>query len=214
MCCQRYVEADVLGCLLGDEEDIVEAIRRLYQNHVYGIRGRVWNTIRRQFPGLSSDQLMECWENSLVALARMARDEELTERTKLKQLLLVIMRRRAIDVLRILQRRRAREIAGGDAVEELPCTRCRDGDRLVFEEMLADMVDAANQLIARQRQAWLAFIRLGLEATQAELAAELSAVTGSRWTGKQARKALEHGRPKIQEYMRRRGYGREFPKND
>jgi DNA-directed RNA polymerase specialized sigma24 family protein len=215
VCCQRYVEAEVLRLLLGDEDDIVEAIRRIDQSRVDGVRAPVCGTIRRHFPGLSSEQLADCWGNALVCLVKLARDDELTEDSDLAKLLYVIMQRRAIDALRILQRRPTSiEISVGDGLERIPCPRCRRGDPVVLEELLIVTVEAAKQLVNRQRQAWLAYIRLGLDANQTELAIELSVMTGIRWTGKNAKKALDDGRPKIQEYLRRRGYGSEFPKDD
>jgi DNA-directed RNA polymerase specialized sigma24 family protein len=209
----------IKGLLCGDAKSVAKAIDWIDQNYRYKIGG----VLRRAFRGLSSEDLADVWQDSLVDLYRMTCYGTFRREGALAGLLRTLAVRRGQDRIRrnatwhhpidllmknfrepqlrerwqsldALQRREVVELICA-AIERLPSRQ-----KLVWRVYVEHYPSSESlEYLTEEVQKWVA---LGAD----ELANEESDDAESPVTKKSVSGALYAGRVKIREDLKRKGY--------
>jgi DNA-directed RNA polymerase specialized sigma24 family protein len=160
---------------------------------------RVCGALRRKFPSFSAHDLIEIWDDTLLALLERAATNQLDADGSLSALLHQIAFRRAIDRLR----RRSRWGDVWHQVEDVLETIAAriQADPVAFDELLQSIGQKIERLPAPQRMVWEEYARLGFEASLAELTEAVRRRAGAPIDQPLVRKRLENGRNALRQSL-------------
>jgi DNA-directed RNA polymerase specialized sigma24 family protein len=172
------------------------------------LQNRIVGWLRRRFPGMAPDDLADAWGETLVAVLMLARERRFDGDRPLMPLLCKIAYARATDHTR---RRTTRDDALAAVGEMLRGTqagrRWQRLDPAERNEVMALIRDAIATLPGKQREVFQAFINGYPETRSREVLREkVSEATGREETLVSVKRALQEGRAKVGEFLRRKGY--------
>jgi RNA polymerase sigma factor (sigma-70 family) len=189
---------------IGTEEEIAQGLVRIDRN----LRVRCCAWIRKLFPGMKPHDLADAWQETLVGVWRSVTDGRFDADQPLMPFLCSIFWARAVDHTR---RTKARDDAIAAVGEQLRGTRTgeqwkrySEAERSEIRELIRD---AIATLPEKQRVVWQVFVDNYPETKSMEvLRVEVSKVTGKEETLAAVKRALQEGRPKVREFLERKGY--------
>lgn len=200
----QFDEEAVRILLIGDDEEIDQGLVLIHQH----LQNRIVGWLRREFPGMAPDDLADAWGETLVGILRRARERQFDGDRPLMPLLCKIAYARATDHTR---RRTTRDDALAAVGEMLRGTQAgRQWQRLdpaERNEVMALIRGAIATLPGKQREVFQAFIDGYPETRSREVLREkVSEATGREETLVSVKRALQEGRAKVGEFLRRKGY--------
>lgn len=198
--------ASLLG---GDPKEQEEAIRLIDQQ----LRTVVVAKLRRTAPGLSPEEIMETFQDTLVAVWQMARSRCFDARKPLLPLLLTIAQRRAIDALRKREVNRVSYDEMFDAVDErLSGSRVGEAWRAVAanedgRRIMMMIRDTVARLPKRQHLVASAVVGFFPRVPSYEAIRDfIKQRNGVALTTTAVKRAWQEARKKIREVLVREGY--------
>lgn len=200
-----YNDEDVRILLIGSENELAEGLAAIDRHLRPGLCGLV----RREFPGISSEDLADLWGCVLMNLLEMVRETRFDADQPLLPLMCRLARRRATDLVR---RRRSQDnlLAGvGEALRDTQ-TGAEWGRMSVAErrEAMALIRAAIGTLPTRQRVVMQVFVDHYSETADMQVLRRLvSDHTGSPETLAAVKRALQEARAKVRDHLRSKGYG-------
>lgn len=200
----QFDEEAVRILLIGDDEEINRGLVLIHQH----LQGRIVSSLRRDFPGMAPDDLADAWGETLVDVLRLARERRFDGDRPLMPLLCKIAYARTTDHTR---RRTTRDDTLAAVGEMLRGTqagrRWQTLDPAERNEVMALIRDAIATLPGKQREVFQAFIDGYPETRSREVLREkVSEATGREETLVSVKRALQEGRAKVGEFLRRKGY--------
>jgi DNA-directed RNA polymerase specialized sigma24 family protein len=211
MCCSDSdtvvdidVEDEIKWKLQGSGADIDDGINLVHRE----FREAVYRDIRSRHDGVSSWDLDDAWQETLLGLLARVREGEFRNDGSLLALLKVICRRRIVDLLtakrklrKQLQRYREKVDLLGSAVD------VGDVDPLTCDEIFHLICEKIDQLSDAQQRVWATFRDGGfLTEGYDELRQAVKEATGVDSPVNAIRRAYQEGEKKILEHLRRKGY--------
>jgi DNA-directed RNA polymerase specialized sigma24 family protein len=199
-----FDEEAVRILLIGDDEEVDRGLVLIDQH----LRNRIVGWLRRGFPGMAPDDLADAWGETLVGILRLARERRFDGDRPLIPLLCKIAYARATDHTR---RRTSRDDVLAAVGEMLRATqagrRWQRLDPAERNEFMALIRDAIATLPGKQKEVFQAFIDGYPETRSREVLRErVSEATGREETLVSVKRALQEGRAKVGEFLRRKGY--------
>lgn len=196
-------DEDLRLLLIGDEAEREQAFEYIHAQWSASALAR----LRQRFPGLSSEDLRDVWQDTMVDLLKAVRDGSFDPDRLLWPFVWTIARARATDQLRQHTRTMRDDVvrAIADAIRD---TSFDALSRAELAEFLAQLPRLIITLPFKQRvviQVWLD----GYPETSdmQRLQREVSAVTGEEETVVAVKRALQEARKKAREFLARKGYG-------
>lgn len=203
-------ERKVRQLLNGPEKDRAEALKC-----IDGLfRHPVCSHIAKRFPGMSIEDLADCWSETLrdIWQASQKRAIDVDTDRPLESFIWKIMYSRAADSRR--RRRKFDEIVHeiGSSLRGTSVGRTWGSlDPLERKELLEIIRDSISRLPSRQKMVLQAFTD-HFPISMKDLAREVSLLAGAEVTEKAVERALEEGRAKLREAIGRTPYSREVQK--
>jgi DNA-directed RNA polymerase specialized sigma24 family protein len=200
-----FNDEDVRILLIGSEGELAQGLAEIDRHLRAGLCGMV----RREFPGISPEDLADVWGCVLMNLLQLVRENRFDADEPLRPLLCRLARARATDLVR---RRQAHDnlVAGvGEALRDTQ-TGVEWGRMSVAErrEAMALIRAAIGTLPMRQRIVMQVFVDHYPEtADMQELRRLVSEETGSPETLAAVKRALQEARAKVRDYLQSKGYG-------
>ena len=193
-----FDEREVRALLRGDAVSVEHAIG-LVSRH---LRDGVCGWIRRRYPALSTDDLADVWQDTLLAVLQSIRQGRLESDRPLAPWLATVAWRRAAD----LRRRRSSEsralTAVGEALERAGWSQVSGEDE---RALLEDVLERIATLPRRQRIVLRAFSDGYPETASMEtLRRQASESCGEDLSLAAVKRALQEGRRKLREMLDRR----------
>lgn len=220
MCSSLSSDDDQIKELLrGDDKSIAKAITWIDQNYRYEIGGK----LRRKFRGLSSEDLVDVWQDSLVDLYRMTCHGTFRREGELAGLLWTLAIRRGQDRIR----RNATwhhpiDLLMKNLREPQLRERWQSLDALQRREVVELICEAIERLPPRQNLVWRVYVehypgsesleylteevRKYVDEDAGAVASEDGGEAEPSVTKKSVSGALYAGRMKIREDLKRKGY--------
>ncbi len=201
----QFDEEAVRILLIGDDEEIDRGLVLIHQH----LQNRIVGWLRGRFPGMVPDDLADAWGETLVDALGLARERRFDGDRPLMPLLCKIAYARATDHTR---RRTTRDDALAAVGEMLRGTQAgrrwqQTLDPAERNEVMALIRDAIATLPGKQREVFQAFIDGYPETRSREVLREkVSEATGREETLVSVKRALQEGRVKVGEFLRRKGY--------
>ncbi len=197
-------EEDIKWKLQGSGADIDEGIKLVQRK----LREAVYRDIRSRHEGVSSWDLDDAWQETLIGLLARVREGDFRSDGSLLALLKVICRRRIVDALtakrklrRQLQRYRDNAHILGSAIDT------GDVDALTRDEIFHLICEKIDQLPIAQQRVWATFRDCGFLVEDYDgLRQAVREATGVDGTLNAIRRAYQEGEKKILEHLRRKGY--------
>ena len=198
--------------LAGQPEEIAEGLDLIHRHLCKKISGHV----RSRFPGLSAEDLVDVWQDTLISAFRSASEGSFQLDGKLLPWLCKIARRRAVDMLRWDGKHRkairTTDEEALDAVgEAIAGTSTGIRWKLLEAQERAEALELAmahiRTLPRKQRIVLQAFCD-GYPNTDemGTLRQDVSSITGEEETLGSVKRALQEGRRKLREHIERLGY--------
>ncbi len=209
---EQEPELTLRKLLNGSRVEQAEALKRIDDL----LRHPICSQVSKRFPGLSIEDIAECWSQTLEGVWRASQEGtvDLLSDQPIENFIWQICHKKAIDKLRrknsfddvvIEVGRRLQGTLVGDV--------WRSKDMLERKELLAIVRNLIASLPPRQKVVLQAFVDR-YPITAKDLAREISREIGSEVTDKSVERALEEGRKKIQEAIRKTDYGSEARHNE
>ena len=201
-----FDEEEVCLLLAGDKAELARGLRLV--DLEYRLKLSSW--LRERFPGLTAEELVDCWAEALAAAFKTISTRGFDLSKPLRPFLCTILRRRAIDKIR-------RKTSNQDVLEQvgyaLRDTQAGAGWRALSEAQRAEIQEKIRQAVAplpqKQRIVMQAYVD-GYPKTEedtGELVQLVSERTGTLETRVAVTSSLREGMKKVRENLRRAKYG-------
>ena len=189
-------DAAIITALQGNDdarEEAIDAVNAIYGRPICG-------KLRRRVPTLSSHELLEIWDDTLLQLWKRRGVEPRTTNGSLYGLLDKIAWCRTVDLLR----RRSRWQDVWHQLEEVLETVAvrMQADPVAFAGLLEPIIQEIQRLTPKRRIVWETYAGLGFQATLAELTAAVAERLGEDVSETTVRKRLEAGRGVLRERLK------------
>jgi DNA-directed RNA polymerase specialized sigma24 family protein len=203
---ETFDEEEVRLLLAGDEDELAHGLKLIDQEYRLKLSG--W--LRTRFPGLTSSELSDCWQDTLTAMHKTISKGGFDLDRSVLPFVCTILRRRAIDTVRRVQ-------SAKNVLEQigyaLPDTQTAAKWRLLSEAQRPEVREAIRQATCRlpekQRIVVQAYVD-GYPKTEedwGELVRMVSERTGQSETLVSVKGSLREGLKKVREHLCRNGYG-------
>jgi len=211
MCCSDSetvveidAEEDIKWKLQGSGPDVDEGINLIHRE----FREAVYGDIRSRHDGVSSWDLDDAWQETLIGLLARVREGEFRSDGSLLALLKVICRRRVVDLLTARRKLRGQLHRYRENVHILGSViDVGDVDALTRDEIFHLICEKIDQLPDAQHRVWATFRDCGFLVEGYDgLRRAVKEATGVDSSLNAIRRAYQEGEKKILEHLKRKGY--------
>ncbi len=199
-----FDEERVKKLLQGEYRDVAQALGQI----VHHLRDGLCGWLRRQFPGLSPEDLADTWQETLVSVLTAVRKGRFDANRPLIPWLCTIAYRRATDVTR-------RKSTTGEALAAVGRQIAATSTGRRWKSLSAEARSEALELTLEHIESLPTMQRIVLRtfsdhypetANMETLRVMVSQVRGQEATLASVKRALQEGRRKLQEFLERNGY--------
>lgn len=201
---EEFDEEGTRILLIGSDEEIDRGLVLIDQY----LRGRLYGWLRKNFPGMSPEDLADAYGETLLDVLKAARGRRFDGDRPLMPWLCQIAYARAVDRTRRSTSRDAMLAAFGERLRNTQTgQRWKTLSPAERNEVMALIRDAIATLPGKQRQVFQVFIDQYPETSSMKvLRMRVSELTGQEQTLVQVKRAFQEGRAKVREFLRRKGY--------
>lgn len=200
-----FDEEGVRVLLLGGNDEREQGLIQIDQH----LRKPLCSQVRRQFPGLSSEDLVDCWQQTLVDVWQAVLKGNFDENKPLEPWLYRVAYHNAVDILRPKTSEenalsRVGEVLRGTSVGDW-WSRLDPAER---KEVLSLIQDHIAHLPYKQRVTIQAYVNNfdKIESIEDDLPDAVSKETGAPETVAAVKRALQEARRSIKELLQQKGY--------
>ena len=199
-----FDEEETKLLLLGDADEMEKGLDLIHQH----LKKRVCWRVRHYLPGLKPEDLADCWQETLTAVFKAAREGRFDPDRAMGPYLVTIAQRKGIDLLRRQTTRDEALTAVGESLRATESGRQWQGlSGPERNEAMGLIRDAVSALPQKQRVVFQAFLDHYPETKDMEvLRQEVSRMTGVEETLVAVKRALQEGRNKVRQLLERKGY--------
>ena len=200
-----FDEERIRSLLCGGDREVAEALTQI----VCHLRTSLCGWLRRNFPGLTPEDLADTWQETLLSVITAVRSGRFDARRPLIPWLCTIAYRRATDVTRRRSSARDALAAVGRAIAGTSTgQRWKELDAQERTEALELTLEHIETLPNLQRLVLRTFSDHYPESRDMNVLRDLvSRTRGEQATLASVKRALQEGRRKLREFLQRNGHG-------